>query len=231
MPETQHISSGTDACLVVFFKAPDRSKRRLADEIGELATCAATHLWNCIAEDVASWHGSVCYAPAELCDAEWLSRQLDGPHSAVLQNGRNLGARLNHVDRILRHGGERKLIFVGTDCPALNSDYLARADTLLDDFDVVLGPASDGGVVLMGARVAWPPIDDLPWSTHSLHAALDRTCLAEGLSVTKLEQHDDVDTAAELLAAGRNLTCDQRPARQALHRWLNEPNFRRTEPS
>ncbi|MGI9257593.1 MAG: TIGR04282 family arsenosugar biosynthesis glycosyltransferase [Gammaproteobacteria bacterium] len=231
MPEPEHIPSRNDSCLVVFFKAPDRSKRRLADEIGELAARAATHLWDCIEEDVNSWNGSVCYAPAELSDANWLSRQLHAPHSAVLQHGRNLGARINHVDRVLRHGGERKLIFVGTDCPAMKPEYLARADVLLEDYDVVLGPASDGGVVLMGARVGWPPLTDLPWSTSKLHAELTQACLTHGLSITDLEQRDDVDTVAELLAAGQDLADDRRPARQALVNWLMEPNPAWTERS
>jgi glycosyltransferase A (GT-A) superfamily protein (DUF2064 family) len=221
----------SDSCLVVLFKAPDRSKRRLADEIGELATRAATHLWDCIAEDVDSWQGSVCYAPAELSDAEWLYRQLDTPHSAVLQHGRNLGARISHVDRVLRHGGERKLIFVGTDCPAMKPDYLARADASLEDYDVVLGPASDGGVVLMGARVAWPPLTGLSWSTRSLHEELTKACLSQELSVTDLEPRDDVDTVAELLATSRVLADDQRPARRALYHWLMEPNPAWTERS
>ncbi len=224
MPETQHIQPSLESCLVVFFKAPDRAKRRLANEIGDLATRAATHLWDCIVEDVDSWRGSVCYAPAELSDAAWLSRQLNTPHAAVLQHGRNLGERINHVDRVLRHGGERKLIFIGTDCPAMQPEYLERADALLEDFDVVLGPAADGGVVLMGARAAWPPLADLPWSTNALHEELNRACMAQGKSVVDLEQRADVDTVAELLAARRDLEDDRRPARRALYNWLKEPN-------
>ena len=224
MSEQSSISGTPNTCLVVFLKAPVRSKRRLAKEIGDLATTAATHLWACVQEDLEDWPGPVYYAPAEVEDADWLSGQLGTSHTAVLQNGCNLGERINHVDEILRKRGEQKLLFLGTDCPAMERDYLSRADKLLRNHDVVLGPATDGGVVLMGARQSWPPLTDLPWSTSELHEALSSACTRHGLTVATLEARADVDTVAGLLAARNDLAADQRPARRALNRWLAEPN-------
>lgn len=221
MHEAANNESG--ACLVVFFKAPERSKRRLADEIGELATQAATRLWDCVIEDVESWRGGIVYAPAEVEDADWLGQQLTESHAAVLQHGVNLGARINHVDGILRNSGETRLIYVGTDCPAMAPDYLALAAELLGEVDVVLGPASDGGVVLMASRAPWPPLEALPWSTSALRVELASICRKAGRSLAELDPRDDVDTVDALLAAGKSLAADTRPARRALRNWLLEP--------
>jgi glycosyltransferase A (GT-A) superfamily protein (DUF2064 family) len=180
-------SPADDTCIVLCLKAPARSKRRLAAEIGDLATTAAAHLWECALEDLKNWPGSVYYSPADAEDAAWLDAQL-GPGSAtVLQRGDNLGERINHVDNTLRERGEKNIIFVGTDCPAMETAYLQQAASSLANHNVVLGPATDGGVVLMGASRAWPALTGLPWSTPSLYDALARLCDDQGRSVEILE--------------------------------------------
>src|SRR5690606_21879150 len=86
--------------------------------------------------------------------------------------------------------------------------------------DVVLGPAADGGVVLMGTRRAWPALEPLPWSTDRLGAALGEACRRAGSSVASLEPRTDIDTFADLTGLGRTLARDRRPARRALREWL-----------
>ena len=224
MSEPNQMDAATATCLVLCLKAPARSKRRLAGEIGELAITAATHLWACVLEDVQSWPGPVYFAPAENEDAAWLARQLGSSHEAVLQAGGNLGERINHVDETLRNRGEQNVLIVGTDCPAMERDYLQQAAADLIHHDVVLGPATDGGVVLMGASQAWPALTDLPWSTHRLYGELVRLCSRRGLSIANLEPRADVDSVAALLAVRNDLAQDLRPARRAFSRWLSQPN-------
>ena len=224
MSKSNLMDAATATCLVLCLKAPARSKRRLAGEIGELATTAATHLWACVLEDIQSWPGPVYFAPAETDDAAWLVQQLGSSHEAVLQTGGNLGERINHVDETLRSRGEQNVLIVGTDCPAMERDYLLQAAAELIHHDVVLGPATDGGVVLMGARRAWPTLTDLPWSTHRLYDELVRCCAGLGLSVTNLEPRADIDSVAALLAARNDLAQDLRPARRAFSHWLSQPH-------
>jgi len=224
MSDSKQMEAATSTCLVLCLKAPARSKRRLAEEIGELATTAATHLWACVQEDLQSWPGPVYFAPAETEDSVWLARQVDGSYNTVLQQGSNLGERINHVDETLRSRGEKTLLFVGTDCPALKGEYLLQAAAELIHYDVVLGPATDGGVVLMGSRQAWPALTTLPWSTHRLHNELARYCARRGLTIANLEPRADVDSVAALLAARHDLAQDQRPARRAFSQWLTQTN-------
>jgi glycosyltransferase A (GT-A) superfamily protein (DUF2064 family) len=213
-----------DTCVVLCLKSPTKSKRRLAEEIGELATTAAVHLWACALETLQGWPGKVCYAPADTEDAAWLGSQLNSNAVMVLQRGENLGERINYVDAALRAKDEMSIIFIGTDCPAMEDGYLQRAAVELVRSDVVLGPAIDGGVVLMGARVAWPTLAELPWSTSSLCAALTTLCIEHGLVIANLKPRADVDSVAALLATRNELAQDPRPARRALSQWLKQPN-------
>jgi glycosyltransferase A (GT-A) superfamily protein (DUF2064 family) len=206
-------------------KAPHRSKRRLATRIGRpAATVAAHHLAACALEDVSAWSGDVCYAPAERRDLKWLTARVGTAASVVLQRGANLGERLNHVDAVLRERGVSREIFIGTDCPEIDAEYLREAAAALRKHDAVLGPAADGGVVLMGARRPWPDLAALPWSTPRLHSALARLCRVHGWSLATLGQRRDIDTPGDLASIGTSLAADARPARRALTRWLrNQP--------
>ena len=45
-----------------------------------------------------------------------------------------------------------RVIVVGSDCPGIDARYLEQADQGLQVSPVVVGPATDGGYVLIGAR-------------------------------------------------------------------------------
>ena len=215
-----------ESCLVLMFKAPGRSKRRLAASIGPLASIVAEHLWSCALEDVAAWPGPVCFAPAGEADGEWAAQRMDRCDAVVLQRGSNLGERINHVNGVLRSRGFERQIFIGIDCPALDARYLDEAADALDKHDAVLGPAHDGGVVLMGARREWPDLGDLAWSSANLMAELERLCTDHGWKTVRLAELADIDTLEDLDAFGRTVPGDPRPARRALGAWLANDGHR-----
>lgn len=218
--------------LIIFLKAPQRSKRRLAVRIGDAgATAAAFRLLACALEDASNWPGQVVLAPADATDAAWLANSGLGPHEVVVQQGRTLGERINHVDAVLRSRGLERLIYIGADCPALDGSYLERAAAALDRADAVLGPASDGGVVLMAARRAWPPIGDLAWSTPTLREDLLERLAEDRWSVDCQNPLADVDSVEDLITAGAELAADTRPARRAFVEWLQALDLLHAEAS
>jgi hypothetical protein len=208
-----------DTCLVLFLKCPSRAKRRLAAELGDASAAAAARLLRCAFEDLSAWAGTTVLAPADAADLDWLAAEL-GPRSpVVLQRGDSLGNRINHVDAELRGSGIDRSLFIGSDCPTLDCAYLREAAAALDDFDAVLGPAADGGVVVMGNAQPWPELGSLPWSTGRLRERLLDLLKRQGWKVAELEQRRDVDTLDDLLSALRQLRDDPRPARRALCLW------------
>ena len=236
--------------LVVMLKAPANAKRRLAAQAGDLAEEAAAHLLACALEDALAWPGPTWLSPADRRDENWLlseiraetkpapthflrlttcgaSKVVTATHrnaicGLILQQGENLGERINYVDSELRHRdrGVGRLVFVGTDCPGLDAAYLKQAALKLEQEDAVLGPAGDGGVVLMGASRPWPELSGLSWSTQSLFAELRGVCLDAGWSVATLGTRKDVDTLQDLLGAGASLSDDRRRARLDFAEWL-----------
>ncbi|NEV62732.1 TIGR04282 family arsenosugar biosynthesis glycosyltransferase [Thiorhodococcus minor] len=79
------------------------------------------------------------------------------------QYGENLGQRLAHA---ARQGLTRAdaVLLIGTDCPDLTADYLEMARERLRWSHAVLGPALDGGYVLLGfKRLSHHLFDGMPW--------------------------------------------------------------------
>ena len=76
----------------------------------------------------------------------------------VQQRDGDLGLRMQHAFECLLSAAERALL-IGSDVPALTPDYLRAADeTLAQGMDAVLGPAEDGGYVLIGLRRVVPEV-------------------------------------------------------------------------
>jgi len=74
------------------------------------------------------------------------------------QRGADLGERMAHAfDSALGRG--RAAVLVGTDCLDLTAeDLVTAAKALGSGCDTVLGPAADGGYVLMGLRTPLPEV-------------------------------------------------------------------------
>ncbi len=214
--------------LVVFCRRPRLGvgKQRVAAQAGAQQALRLGELLLASAiEDAAAWPGPVVLSPAAVADSDWAGSLLAPPAVVVAQPDGNLGERLMDVDRQLRERGHGALFYIGSDAPTLDADFYARARAALEQADIVLGPAEDGGVTLMGARLPWPALADLPWSTPGLGDALAQRCRDRGLTVQWLEARYDVDTTAVLPRLCRDLATDARAARRALRQWLLAQEF------
>lgn len=119
------------------------------------------------------------------------------------QRGADLGARMLAAIRATFAQGTERLVLIGTDCPALGAPYLAGALGALTSARVVIGPADDGGYVLIGMRRdALPAAEALfasmPWGGPQV-AALTRGRLASvGLRWAELPSLADLDRPEDL---------------------------------
>lgn len=113
------------------------------------------------------------------------------------QTGADLGERMrNALESALRRGAPA--ILVGSDCPALDVDYVARAAAALRDHDAVLGPAEDGGYVLVGLSRAIDAFGGIAWSTPGVMAATRDRLAARQASWRELPPLWDLDTPDDL---------------------------------
>ena len=192
------------ARILVFARAPEagKVKTRLAREIGEGAALglylAMLHRVFATAEQAALaevhlWAASNPRHPEflGLCDIRGIHRQ----------EGDDLGERMRHAAATeLAAADVDSVLIIGSDCPALTADYLDGAlAALAGGAELVLGPARDGGFVLLGLRKAPAGLfQDVEWGSGKV---LEQTLARAGelgLRQQLLAPCWDVDTLADL---------------------------------
>jgi uncharacterized protein len=194
--------------LAVIAKEPvaGLAKTRLAPTLGEVgaARAAAAMLADTLAAVRASgadpW---LCFTPAEA--RERLGRLAPG-FGLLAQGGGDLGDRLAACLGDLLEAGADRVAIVGADTPHVPLATYRRAFALLDEADVVLGPALDGGYYLVAAKAAQPELFvGITMGTETvLSETLVRAAAAE-LRVALLPPLRDLDRVEDLavaLAAG-----------------------------
>ena len=114
------------------------------------------------------------------------------------QRGDDLGSRMEGAFAECRAEADEVCI-VGTDIPGIGTDTVGQAFRALEENDVVVGPATDGGYYLLALRSPMPELfRDVPWSTDAvLEVTLDRAAEI-GARVKLLEPKADVDTALDV---------------------------------
>jgi rSAM/selenodomain-associated transferase 1 len=117
------------------------------------------------------------------------------------QSPGDVGARMERAFDVLFQRGARRVALVGTDVPALAFEDVRDALETLDDHDVALGPATDGGYYLIALKGPAPELfRGLSWSGPDvLTRTLDRAA-GRALSVRVLRTIGDVDTIQDLAA-------------------------------
>lgn len=189
-----------DARILVFAKAPVTGgvKTRLIPALG--------------AEAAADLHARLTLRTLEMAVAAgvapvevWCSPDRDHPFFRDLalpmevQRGEDLGERMaNAMASALARS--RFAILIGTDIPALTADYLSEAaNRLALGCDAVVGPAEDGGYVLVGLRRSEPRIfHGIPWGSERVLEATRARFAELGQQWHELPWLWDVDRVEDL---------------------------------
>ena len=200
MSEQQFFS---DVRVLFFAKAPvaGRVKTRFISELGSEGALALHKkliqlTWQRISER-ARW-------PIELWMSEsgkegWFSR-LCALDQMFVQQGDDLGERMSFA---LNQALQRApyVLVVGADCVSLDTDYLLDAiKRLKAGASVVLGPAEDGGYVLLGVSHTVPQqvFLDIEWGSERVLQQTRTKLLASGITWQELPLRWDVDVPADL---------------------------------
>lgn len=190
--------------ILIFAKAPipGFAKTRLIPVLGAQGA-ADLHAWF-IRRTVALAVESRL-APVELwtCGGEGLEffavfqSVIDG--RTYTQTGADLGARMSHaLEQALENADFAVLI--GTDCPLLGYADLDHAcAALAAGCDVALGPADDGGYVLIGLRRSDPVLfGNIAWGTSDVLRQTRERIQRLGWSCHELPTLWDVDDPQDL---------------------------------
>ena len=200
----KHYYEFPTARLLIFAKAPvpGRVKTRLA---GQLGTRGAADLYKKLLRRTLAIARAARLCPVEL----WCAP--DGRHGFFTACRREYGVRLRRqcggdLGRRMNHALKRTLaarqfaVLIGGDCVSLGAAELRAAFTrLAAGRDAMLGPARDGGYLLIGLRQSRPVLfRGIAWGTSAVLAATRRRLRRTGVDWAELPPGWDVDTPADL---------------------------------
>ncbi len=194
--------------ILLMTKAPRSGyvKTRIAAQIG---VQEATEVYRLLVErqlraTPVGWPVQILFAPV---DAETEMRAWLGDDWAFApQSSGDLGDRLQSAFAQAFANGAPSVIAIGGDCPELQAEDFLRAEEVMQRKDVVIGPARDGGYVLIGLRAPAPQLfTAIPWSTSDVLRMTIARVEDSGLSYDLLDVKEDVDDAASLRRGANHL--------------------------
>lgn len=145
------------------------------------------------------------------------SRKWLGEVVCIAQVPGDLGQRMLSAAEGAFSRGARRVLIIGTDCPTLDETAIAQAFHRLNDSDIVLGPAADGGYYLIGMNQPRPELfTSIEWgSSRVLEQTLHAAKIGQ-LDVAELAILEDVDTPADLPAAFARLDLSSPQASESI---------------
>jgi rSAM/selenodomain-associated transferase 2/rSAM/selenodomain-associated transferase 1 len=192
--------------LIVFtrYPTPGKTKTRLIPALGlEGAADLQRRMTEHVIREVRKFvqerrvRVEVRYDGSKRDMKRWLGREFRYRR----QSAGDVGMRMANAFREAFEKGAQHVVLMGTDCPGTTSQIIRDAFDGLDENDVVLGPANDGGYYLIGLR---RHVEELfvgvPWGTDEVMKETMHIAESRGCSVGLLEALIDVDTPEDLSA-------------------------------
>lgn len=188
----------TETRIAVFARAPEpgRAKTRLIPLLGPGGAAKLQDMM--IDRTLTMACGAACGSVDLWCDpspahpALVRYRQKYGIDGIAQCDG-DLGVRMLHAAvATLSHA--RRILIVGTDCPAITQQHVQAANAALDMHDAVVTPAEDGGYVLLGLNW-WDArlFSDIEWGTADVLATTRARLQTLGWAWHELPTLWDVD--------------------------------------
>ncbi len=183
--------------LSIFAKTPilGRCKTRLIPLLGaedaKAAHCELVHRALSQVAAVKNIQTSLWVTEVEPQTQQWADTwQLP----LVLQEGADLGERMFACLDYLCNRAAQGALLMGTDCPSIDASYINAAGQSLRAYDLVLGPAEDGGYGLIGMRQAHKSLfQDIAWGTAAVAEQTLEAASKLQLKVFEMPKIWDVD--------------------------------------
>ncbi|MFI4876979.1 MAG: TIGR04282 family arsenosugar biosynthesis glycosyltransferase [Blastopirellula sp. JB062] len=139
----------------------------------------------------------LAYAPH---DAEASFAAMTGDAWRLLpQSPGSLGDRISQFFAASFAGGSSRVVLIGSDSPNLPVQYVHQMFRQLEEADVTLGPAEDGGYYAIGLKSRCDRLfEEIAWSTPDVLEQTLARCRTLGLRTFQSPTWYDVDTQDDL---------------------------------
>ncbi len=139
-----------------------------------------------------------------------LSEAARSGEEIIAQPGGDLGRRMFGVAGELFARGHAPVVLIGTDTPDLPPSFLQRSLNLLNQYDLVFGPALDGGYYLVGMRrLEGRVFENIDWGTDTVLEKTLAVCRKYKLACGLLAPLRDIDRPDDLLALAEQCKLEQ----------------------
>lgn len=132
----------------------------------------------------------------------WLGDQWQ----CIPQQGKDLGEKMFSAIESNFKSTKKPVIIIGIDCQSLTVDILEKAFFALDNHNLVLGKAEDGGYYLIGLK---QPIKELfkniKWGTNTVYQDTINIAKKNNLSIFNLPILADIDRPEDLVNLPDNI--------------------------
>ncbi len=183
---------------------PGQVKTRLAGRLGSYQAARAYEAM--LLDGLEAWGTTrwlapggrrvVVYDPPD--GGPWFDERVPAAFALQPQEEGDLGARMAAFFAGEFEDGADKVVLIGSDSPTLDPTLVISAFLCLSEKDVVLGPSTDGGYYLVGAKGAVPPIfAGIEWSGPGVLRQTVARLSGTGLSLAVLPPWYDVDEPAD----------------------------------
>ncbi|TAN37318.1 MAG: DUF2064 domain-containing protein [Verrucomicrobia bacterium] len=189
--------------LFARYPVPGQAKTRLIPSLGPVG---AARLHRRMTEHVISAARAcarqkqvvvtICFTGADRRDFRaWLGTDLE----YAAQSSGDLGQRLRHAFEHAFRRGASRVVVIGADIPAISAEIMTQALNDLQRYDVVLGPATDGGYYLLGMNRYHPDLfSKVTWGTEHVYAQTCAIIQRLKLNRSDLPVLNDIDRPADL---------------------------------
>jgi rSAM/selenodomain-associated transferase 1 len=185
--------------LIIFIKNPvlGKVKTRLANTIGdERALKIYRHLLNHtrkVSEKVDAFR-FLFYSDTIIPDDEW-SNDLFQKHQ---QDGIGLGSKIQNAFNVAFLQSQYNVI-IGSDCLDIGPEIITESYKHLEAYDLVIGPAMDGGYYLIGMKSYYASLfEDIEWSSEKVLSQTIEKAKSLKLNVKLMTELSDIDNEDDL---------------------------------
>ncbi|MCW8849177.1 MAG: TIGR04282 family arsenosugar biosynthesis glycosyltransferase [Melioribacteraceae bacterium] len=138
------------------------------------------------------------YAPFDSLDKikDWVDQEFIYQE----QTGIDLGDRIANAFEYVFQKNYKSVIIIGSDVPEIDNLTLCKSFNLLENYDIVIAPADDGGYSLLGMNKQHRFLfENIEWSTDSVFTSTKNKALKNNLNLKVMSPLNDIDTLDELV--------------------------------
>jgi len=196
---TTDIGATSTFGIFVKYPEPGRVKTRLAEAIGDEL---AAELYAAFLSDVVARFRKInarrilAYTPNDERSRQYFEQLANGHFELWAQPDGSLGERMQSFFEFF---GPDPVVLIGSDSPTLLRSDVEHALATLLNVNYTLGPATDGGIYLIGLnQSSFSLFDRVEWSTSRVLEQMIGEIRNAGASLHLLPLWYDIDTLADI---------------------------------